>query len=364
MSFSQTLFKYFPPPRFLEMPHAGVDISSRAVHFVELINEPTGLSLGEYGTETLITSLVAGEPLRLNVELVAALKKIQRSKKLQFVEVSIPEEKAYVFTTEIPQGDEESIRNHIEFHLEENVPISLSDAVYDYFVISRNEKANTFFASVSVVPLDVTNEYIDLFLRCGMTVVSFLIENQALTRALIKKNDKGTTLVVNVGQRKTVLSVVSQEAVQFTSTVPIGSDDFTAAIMKEFNVTADEAENIKIEKGFTRSKENESLFLSLMNTVSSLKDEITRIYTYWDSYRDKNKTGSAIQPIGRIVLAGRDASLVGFREYVAISMKADVELANVWANIFSFEDAIPPIEYNESLNYGTAIGLALPKQPN
>jgi type IV pilus assembly protein PilM len=346
----------------LGMPHAGVDISPTVIRFVELNQTPHGLEIAGCGDQVLTVELKGNGMLANDNDLIASLKKLQRNNHLSFVEVSIPEDRAYVFTTEIPNGDEESIRNHIEFHLEENVPISLSDAVYDYFIIRKNEKTNTFFASVSVVPVKVTEDYIELFEKCGMTVVSFLIENQALTRAIIKNGDKRTALLVSLRHRKTVLSVISEEAVQFTSTVQIGGQDFTAAIMKEFNIPEAEAHKMKIEKGFVHSKENERIFMSLINTVSALKDEINRIYTYWESYRQKNRDGDVlISPISHIVLSGRDASLSGFREYVALSMRTDVELANVWTNIISFDNDIPPVEYSESLSYGTAIGLALPK---
>lgn len=362
MSLASTFFKYFPAPRFLAMPHAGIDISPTVIRFVELSNTPKGLKILGVGEQLLPVELQPTASLSSNTELISALKKLQKTNQLSFVEVSIPEDKAYVFTTEIPAGDEESIRNHIEFHLEENVPISLNDAVYDYFVIRKNEKTNTFFASVSVVPIKVTEDYIEVFEKCGMTVVSFLIENQALTRAIVPTGDKRTTLLLSLRHRKTVLSVISEEAVQFTSTVAIGSQDFTTAIMKEFNISEDEARKIKREKGFIHSKENEALFMSLINSASALKDEINRIYTYWESYRNKNKDGGVvIAPISRIVLSGRDSSLAGFREYIALSVRTDVELANVWTNTISFDNSIPPIEYAESLNYGTAIGLALPK---
>ncbi len=362
MNLVSTFFKYFPTPRFLSMPHAGVDISPTVIRFVELNQTIHGLEIGGAGEQVLATELKPGESLSTNNDLIAALKKFQRANELSFVEVAIPEDKAYVFTTEIPVGDEESIRNHIEFHLEENVPILLADAVYDYFVIRKNEKTNTFFASVSVVPLAVTEDYIELFAKCGMTVVSFLVENQALTRSVIAKGDKRTALLVSVRHRKSVLSVISEEAVQFTSTVPIGSQDFTAAVMKEFKLPEAEARKLKREKGFARSKENEAIFMSLVNTVSALKDEINRVYTYWESYREKNKGEVLISPISRIVLSGRDSSLAGFREYIALSMHTDVELANVWTNVLTFDEGIPPIEYAESLNFGTSIGLAMPKQ--
>ncbi len=203
------------------------------------------------------------------------------------MEVSIPEEKAYLFTTEIPNGTVEEVRSHIEFHLEENVPISLADAVFDYHIIKKNNKKGTDFASVSVVPRIVIEDYIDLFEKCGMTPVSFLIENTAITRSIISAEDMSTYLVVNIGSAKTVLSIVSEQAVQFTSTVNIGGADFATAIGKEHSITVEQAIKMIQEKGFSRTESNNDFFLSLINVASALRDEIQRVYMYWLSHIDK-----------------------------------------------------------------------------
>lgn len=344
----------------MAMPHVGVDISANSVRYVELVRKPTGLALGKFGTQDVPTPVSFNEPLINNKDLIAALKKVQRVNKFQFVEVSIPEEKSYLFTTEVPSGDPETIRNHIEFHLEENVPISLTDAIFDYHIIHRDNKKGVDFASVSVVPQQVIDQYIDLFNMAGMTPVSFLIENQALTKAIIPENDTCMYLVVHIGDRKTVLSIVSEGSVQFTSTVSVGGDDFTNAISKEYNISFAEAEKMKEEKGFTRTTENTTFFMLLINSVSALRDEIQKAYMYWLSHIDKNgKDASA--PL-KVILAGRDASIIGFRDYMSLSLKVPVELANVWVNVLSFDKEIPPIEYLESLDYATVIGLALPKK--
>ncbi len=99
-----------------------------------------------------------------------------------------------------------------------------------------------------------------------------------------------------------------------------------------------------------------------MNVASALRDEIQRVYTYWLSHIEK--TGGDTGAPFKVLLAGRDSSIIGFREYMAMSLKMPVELVNVWANVFSFDDEIPPIEYLESLDYATVIGLALPKSPS
>lgn len=357
MSFIDTFFKHFPTPKYMAMPHVGIDISTTAIRYVELDKALNGLKLGRFGTQSIPTPLVYSEPLASNTDLLDALKKLQRVNRFNFVEISIPEERAYLFTMEIPDADRDTVRSHIEFHLEENVPVALADAVFDYHVIKENNKG-VDLASVSVVPREVIEDYVSLFEKCGMTPISFLIENQALTKAIIKQNDMSSYLVVNIGQRKTVLSVVSDQTVQFTSTVNIGGDDLTNALAKEYNISKEDAEIMKSQKAFVRNTDNTVLFMSLVNVVSALRDEVQRVCMYWLS-----RTGESItkDKTLKILLAGRDSSIIGFREYMALSLKLPVESANVWTNVLSFEDEIPPIEYLDSLNYGTVVGLALPK---
>ncbi len=374
MHFIDTFFKHFPTPRYMAMPHVGVDISTTAIRYVELNKTTEGLKLGRFGTQSIPTPLIYSEPLASNKDLVDALKKIQRANRFNFVEVSIPEERAYLFTMEIPDADKETIRNHIEFHLEENVPVALAEAVFDYHVVGHtgatsvsgandatsekgtdknSGKKGVSLASVSVVPREVIEDYISLFEKSGMTPISFLIENQALTKSIIKQSDMSSYLVVNIGQRKTVLSIVSDQTVQFTSTVNIGGDDLTNALAKEYNISKEEAEIMKSQKAFIRNNDNTVLFMSLVNVVSALRDEVQRVCMYWLSHTESASL--------KILLAGRDSSIIGFREYMALSLKLPVESANVWTNVLSFENEIPPIEYLDSLNYGTVIGLALPK---
>ena len=354
-----SIFRYFPVPKYIGMPHVGFDIMLNSVRYVELVKSPRGLKLGRFGNQDLPAPIVFNDNLSSNQDLIAILKKLQRNNKFNFVEVSIPEEKAYLFTTEVPSGDPETVRSHIEFHLEENVPVSLADAVFDYHIIKKNDKKGTDFASVSVVPRNVIEDYTNLFEKCGMTPISFLIENQALSKAIIPTDDSGMYLVVKIGDAKTVLSVISEHAVQFTSTVNIGGNDFVTAIAKDYSITKEQAEKMIKDKGFTRTEENNDFFMSLINVVSALRDEIQRVYMYWLSHIDK--TGKDTSAPFKVLLAGKDSSIIGFREYMALSLKIPVDLANVWINVLSFDEEIPPIEHLDSLNYATAIGLALPK---
>lgn len=394
MSVKKWISKHIPTPAYMSMSHVGIDISPTCIHILEFKRNGSQLELGKYGIQSIPTPINFNEPLSANGDLVEALKKVQKKYKLTFVEVSIPEDHGYIFTADLPQGTDEEIRNHIELHLEENVPVSLVDAVYDYHVITKpfagvEKKApeikpsstpnpttevvgqpatlpdtkaadirDTFFASISVVTKTLIDQYIELFELCGMIPVSFLIENQALTRSIIRGDEMETKLIVHVGDNKTVLSVVSKGSVHFTSTINIGSEDFTAATMKEMNVSREEAIRMKTERGVSSSNQS-SIFLSLINTASALKDEIDRIILYWQSYIGKR--GHPEESIHGIILSGRDALIGGFKEYLAATVRIPVETANVWTNVYNLDKKIPEIDYIDSLDYAVAVGLALPK---
>ncbi|MDD5318724.1 MAG: pilus assembly protein PilM [Candidatus Pacebacteria bacterium] len=388
MSLSTSLLKAFPIPVFLEMPHVGLEVSPFAIRFIEINHGGGDFRVGRYGEKKLSTAVDFNKPLIEQKELVDALIEIRTKYKLTFIEATLPEEKAYLFSAEVLDGSDQEIRDNLEFHLEENVPLSLDEAIFDYHKIRSSQKNGKVLVTVSTLPQAVVNGFIALFEHCGLTPISFLLEPQALSRSTIKYGDVGTYLLVRLGEKTTGLSIVSEEATQFTSTLNIGSDDFTAAIMKQFNVSHEEAEKIKHEKGFIKSPENNDLFLSLINISSAIKDEIGRIYTYWQSYK-KNEESQAAKsrlseetsevarvtrpspfsqitsageraPIAKVILSGKDAALIGFREYLATSLKAEVEIANVWINLFSFDEYIPPIDQSEALDYGAVIGVASP----
>ena len=364
---SKKFFDYFPPPRFLELPYIGINITPRAVRFIEIVRAKEGFRVGQFA-EKKLTSYNPAISLKENKEVAAVLRELREEYDLKFVEAALPEEKAYLFKMQIPDDSqsEKDIRDHIEFHLEENVPISLEEAIFDYHVIEKemDKKKKTREATVSVLPKQVVSDYIEIFNKAGLTPVSFLIESQAIAKAVIKKGDKGTYLIVHINDTKTEVAIVSEDAVQFTSTLAVGADDFTAAIVKQFNITSDEAKKLKQEKGFVKDKENKDLFFALISVASALKDEIERVYIYWHTHIEKGDPQNPQEARGKIkkiLLSGRDAAIVGFREYIGESVRLEAEVANVWANGFSFDDYIPPIAYVDALDYGTVIGLALPK---
>jgi type IV pilus assembly protein PilM len=354
----KTLEHYFPVPTYLSFPSVGIDVSPFAVRFMEILPSKKHFVVGRYAHERLKSEFKIGHPESME-EARKILLKWKKMYDLKFVEISLPEEKAYLFKINIPYDTDTNMRASIEFNLEENVPLNPTEAIFDYRIISPTSDGNVSVA-VTVLPIETVNEYVKFFESTEIIPISFLIEAQALAKAIITKNDKGTYFIINISENKTGLFVVSEGSVQFTSTLQMGGQNFTAALMRDLNISKEEAENVKKTKGLARTNENKEVFSALISTASALVEEIEKIYVYWHTHQEKENQNQNSQT-KKILLCGKDSLMPGFKEYMNQSLRMEAEIANVWTNVASFEDYIPPISAHEAIDFGRAIGLALPK---
>lgn len=357
-----SLFRqFFPPPKFLEMPAVGLDISDAAVSAIELVRRKHSLAVERFGRRPLPRGSISGGYVHDRDAVVEELRKLKDALKLDFVNASLSEESAYLFKTKIPRVSQKEIRGVLEFKLEENVPIAANDTIFDYSLIAQAGHTGTDHLDVGVtaLPKKVVEVYTELLDAAGFVPLSFEIEAQAISRAVIPKGDRDTYLIVNVGESKTGLFIVSDEVVRFTSTVGVGGAHITEAIANYLSVSTSEAVRIKHEHSAFKEKQNAHLFLALTKVISALKDEMSKLFVYWSTHKDPaDELGKKIT---RIVLCGRDAGITGLADYLSLSFESPLEVGNVWRNVLSFEDYIPPFNFDESLDYAAAIGLALPK---
>ena len=345
-------------PTFLASPSVGIDISEKSVRFIELFRGKKGIEVKKWGKQDLSPGIVqSGEVLQPS-ELKTILSRLKTQQGLQRISATMPEEKAYLFKTTVTVAHGGSIRDSVEFILEENVPIARAESVFDYSVVPEQVADDTHDVSVSVLPADVVQNFLALFKSVGLEPTAFQVESHAIARAVIREGDMGTYMIINFGKSKTGVSIVSEGVVQFASTINIGGEDLTALIQKYLHVDEVEAERIKLSEGLIRRPDNEIVFTSIIAAVSALKDEINRLFLYWNTHKD-SVTGASSPKIEKIVLCGRDALMEGFDDYIASSLKTHTEIANVWTNVFPHFEIIPCVPHDESLDYAAAIGLAL-----
>ncbi len=321
---AQTFFKLFPPPKFLNIPCAGLDISDDAVRCIEYSSSGTHLSIHRYGTRPLAPGVVLGGEIKNTEALTKAISSLSRELKVYVVNASLPEEKMYLFKTEVPATSMRSkeIRQNIEFKLEENVPVSPGESLFFFDVIPSGTGIAVGeggkLVSVSVAPRSLILSYLEAIQAAGVTVLSFEVQAKAIARALVSASSTETQMIVYIMDKKTGIYIVCGGVVCFTSTISWG------------NKTG--------------------------NSGEELRKPLKQILDYWEDH------GLGTN-ISRLIFAGRGALTDGLTSQcysLFTDLKVVIETGNVWQNAFSHDRYIPPVLYEDSLDYAVAAGLALP----
>jgi type IV pilus assembly protein PilM len=347
--------KFFPTPKFLSRPSFGLDISDESVKFIEFLETRKGIRIGHFGERAIPPGVIESGKIAEAKRLKEILLRLRKEENINLVRASLPEEQIYLFRLKLPKEGAKNIREMIELSLEEHVPVPPAEVVFDYELFQEDEQY--FDVEVAAVPKAIIETYLSIFTNCGFVVPSFELEAQALARAVIKNGDKDVYMIVDCGKKRTGISIVDHGVVALTSTVDMGGVMLTKLIEKNFKVSFEEAEKMKIKYGLTRNTENQEVFSTLLNGVSIIRDEVDKHFIYWHTHKDED--GKDRPPVKKIILCGGDSNLIGFAEYLSISMRQNVELANVWLNVASPGDYIPEMSFESSLSYATAIGLAL-----
>jgi len=347
--------RFFPTPAFLSQPSFGLDISDESLKYVELVNTRHGIRIGRNGERKIPPGIIESGKIKDPKQMEAILLLLRKEVGMKSVRVSLPEGQIYLFKLRLEKAGLEHVREAIELSLEEHIPIPAQDAIFDYQVLIEEEQY--LYIQVTAIPAGILENYLSVFRDSGIWVKSFELEGQAITRAIVKKDDMATYMIVDFGEKSTGISVVSRGIVMFTSTLDIGGSSLDTMIEKNFNVKQSEAEEMKKEYGLKRNAENKEIFPVLLNSVSILRDEISRNFLYWNTHKEEN--GKETPQIERIRLCGGDSNLLWLAEYFSVSMKVKVSMANVWSNIVDTTEYVPEVNFKQALSFAAALGLAL-----
>lgn len=340
------------PPAYLSLPAAGIDISTSGIKVVRLRERLHGLELLDYGSHELPEGTVVGGELRDPAKVVEGLKELMRKHHIHFANVALPESRGYLFEADAPKGTDEMQRVAVEQHLDEYVPLPSADVTFAVTPLNRTEEG------VHMVGVGYAHRVVDETLAAlddaGIRARALESETFALPRALLPTGTEETVLIIDLGKTTTKLVVTTKGLPRFVTTLDIGGHALTLAVQKYFGVSEEEARRVKAEKGIAPGQGNEEYLAAMLSTVSVIRDEIAKRLDYWQTHTDATHA-----PVTRAILAGGNAAILGLPEYLEASLKIPVALGDVFTNFASREEWLPPLSYNASLAYGTAIGLAL-----
>ena len=214
------LSRALPPPSYLTMPCVGVDISDTSLKYVSFtptFRRGVDRTLEKWGEIDIPSGIVNRGQVLDPEKLVAILKECQAVSGAEFVRVSLPEERAYMFETELKKNvSMKEVKGLLEFRLEENVPIPSRDVLFDFAILPHEPTDKVVQIAVAAYAKETINTYYDACLAAGMRPLAFEVEAQAMARAVVPQASAGATMLVDFGKTRTGIGIVYQGELLYT----------------------------------------------------------------------------------------------------------------------------------------------------
>ena len=346
------LINFFGLPNYLSMPAVGIEISNRSIKYVEFIKRDGVLNLEDFGEISIDPGIVENGSIIKKDELVKILSGLKTNFSSNFVRLSIPEEKVYIFNTKIPLVKDSEIRQALEFRIEENVPLKLDEVIFEYDILGK--EGGEILLNVSVISKEVISGYTDVLVLSGLCPVAFDVESIIVAKTIIE--DKKSAIILNIKEDSSVLSSVVFGVVRSTFIIPVGE-----SLIKESLLKIKSIKNLDFSKsGFFYSPEislNTDVSDSLLNVFSILKDEVEKFNDFYVSQTKDKIPG--FNGFDSIILCGKSAVLPGLTNHINQNLNIKVEVANPWIHVFDVNDKIPSLKFEESLGFVSSIGSSL-----
>lgn len=248
-------------------------------------------------------------------------------------------------TVELPFTDRGKIDQVLGFELENHVPYTADEIVYDYVVREKSKEGAKLF--VSVAPRKDIEEYAELF--GGANIDPRVMGHQALANARLKDllgdTEDETVAFVDIGHRKTVITIVDPSGLLGCRTVVFGGWDLTRALAEQFSLDPSEAEREK--HGAHLYPAGEGLAVGRLQEVADCLTQTLRPLA-----RDMRQAFKALGDADRVFIFGGSAKLNGLDSFLRTALGKSVEQLFPSMLKLTIDQSIDKLEYVSAVAQG------------
>ncbi len=182
------------------------------------------------------------------------------------------------------------IKEYINANATEYFPVSIEDYIVTYqileSVLEDNRKKNRVM--VAIAPNEVVDSYYELANELGMTVESVDYVGNSTLQVLklqIKAKDDKPSVVVQISEDHTVVTIIRNNVMQLMRTVPYGKSTVATALMEKRDITYEEAvEAMRDTRNVLKSSFDDGDYVT--DSLKYLVNNISRIIDYYKSKND------------------------------------------------------------------------------
>jgi len=340
----------------------GLDIGTHSIKLVHLKKVHEGYKLLNYEVRSTIPEGLEHNqsdlmPDRFAPVLSGMLKSLKLNpKKIKHLVSSVGGDNTSIKQIKTIFMPDEELESALYFEAKKHLPISGSEMVLDYQVLSVEEKTNNMNILLASTTKALLKEHTQILNSANLQPNVVDIESLAVANsfALTQGADDGIYIILNVGAYKTNMIVYGNKAKFFTRDITWGGYHYSKDLAKLHRCSFEEAEKMKMELGMSAQKKKsaETSLLALDITDKTAIEQIAMEVKRSLRFYVKEAGDSDFR---KILLVGGSAKLKGLPAYIE-------EQLNIPTEIFNPFDSIEGADKFDNLKdpqLALALGLAL-----
>jgi type IV pilus assembly protein PilM len=322
----------------------GIDIGSSSVKLVQLKQQKNGYSLVNLGLLPLPPEAIVDNALMDSSSIVESVKNLIKSLNIKDKEIacSVSGNSVIIRKILLPAMPPEELEDQIQWEAEQYIPFDVNDVNIDFQLLAQDEndlsKMNVLLVASKK---DIINDYTTVFSEAGLKLVVMDVDSFAVQNIFEFNYDTDPDEVyalINVGASIMNINIVRGGISLFTRDVQMGGNLYTEEIQKQFALSRDDAERVKLT-GDIQEPERLSDVIDRINDTLAI--EIRRSLDFYNSNASDGK-------ISKVFLSGGCSKTSKLAEAVSERLGMPVELLNPFQKIKFSEKEFDP-EYLQAI---------------
>ncbi len=333
--------------------HIGLDFGNHSVKAVQLKDIETNPSLVAFASQPTPIGVINSEDETHQKQLADAIKILYDDGKFKTrnVVAALPEYSVFTRFLEFPGIKDEELEDAIHWQAKQVVPIPLGEVQMSWILLGRDESKNAAHVLLVAAPRKLIDLYINVFKYAGLEPVGIETEAIAAGRALYKAGGTKEAVILDLGSQSTDMGIMVEGNLIFSQSISVGSDALTRAIVSDFSLEYNQAEEYKRNYGLEPEQLEGKIYNTLKPVVDSIVAEVKRGVEFYKSRTLKSAPN-------QYLLIGDGSLLPGLVLYLAQEFGANVQLADPWMGI-KMTGAQESVISKGRPAYAVAVGLAL-----
>jgi type IV pilus assembly protein PilM len=340
----------------------GLDIGESSIKVVELkdLGKGRGFQLAKLGWEPLPGEAIVDGAIMDSQVVIGTIQRLFQRLRIRNLDVAtaLYGHSVIVKRISLPTMGEAELAESIHWEAEQYIPFAIEDVHLDYQILEGSSLSGEGNMDVllAAAKKDKISDYAGVISQAGLNPVTVDIAAFALQNtfeANYEFEPHQVIALVDLGAAVASITVLHGGTSVYWRDINIGGSQYTDAIQKELNLSAEQAEQLK------RGDEIEGVtYERILPILAGVTEDVgTEIQKTLDFFK---QISAADEPLDRLYLTGGASQVVHLKESLADRLKTQVEILNPFRKIPPASREVAPEMINEMTpTASVSVGLAL-----